>query len=55
MEFNNNELISLLRALFCDIDRLTNTDENVRDEQDLSASKTARDKLIIELKRRTFT
>jgi hypothetical protein len=54
MELNNDELISVLRAMRWHIDRLVNTDENVRDEQDLGASKIAHDKLTRELKLRAY-
>jgi hypothetical protein len=54
MELNNDELISVLRALHWHVDRLSNTDAYVRDEQDLGASKIAQTKLTSELKRRSF-
>ena len=54
MELNNDELISVLRAMHWHIDRLVNTDQNVRDEQDLGASKIAYHKLAGELKRRAY-
>ena len=55
MDFNNEELVSVLRALHWHVDRLANTDENVRDEAELWASKDIRNKFVNELKRRTFT
>ena len=53
-ELTNDELISVLRALHFHIQVLANTDENVRNEGDLSASKVARSKLANELKRYAF-
>jgi hypothetical protein len=54
MDLNNDELVSVLRALHWHVDRLINTDQYVRDQKDLDDSVTARDKLTSELKRRAY-
>lgn len=54
MEINNDELVVVLRALHWHVDRLANTDENVRNETELTSSKFLRSKFINELKRRSF-
>lgn len=54
MELNNDELVSVLRALHWHVDRLANTDEYVRDEEELAISKIIRSRFVNELKRRTF-
>jgi hypothetical protein len=54
MNINNDELVVVLRALYWHVERLSNTDENVRDEVELTTSKFLRSKFSNELKRRSF-
>ena len=53
-KLSSDSIVSTLRALHWHIERLANTDENVRDELDLTNSKVAREQLVAELKLRAF-